>query len=196
MEKKKCETTASAEEISAEKKTMDAVPETDVVNETKEEDNPLETAQKKFDELNDKYLRLAAEYENFRKRSKRDLESAAKYAGEKLALDMLEILDNFERAIKNDKNEDEKLREGLIQIHKFFLAVLSRNGIEKMNPADQQFDHNFHEAIAYLPSDKPEGTIIDVAVPGYTMHDKVLRHAKVAVAAENQPDSKQRKNTQ
>ncbi|HJJ55251.1 MAG TPA: nucleotide exchange factor GrpE [Methanocorpusculum sp.] len=181
----KSETTDSAEEISAEKKTMDAVPETDVVDETKEE-NPLEAAEKKYNDLNEKYLRLAAEYENFRKRSKRDMENTAKFATEKLALEMLEILDNFERAIKN---EDENLREGLIQIHKFFLAVLSRNGIEKMNAEGQQFDPNLHEEIAYLPSDKPEGMIIDVAVPGYTMHDKVLRHAKVAVAAEKQPDS-------
>ncbi|HJJ36646.1 MAG TPA: nucleotide exchange factor GrpE, partial [Methanocorpusculum sp.] len=135
---KKSETTDSAEEISAGKKTMDAVPETDVVDETKEE-NPLDAAEKRYAELNEKYLRLAAEYENFRKRSKRDMESTAKFATEKMALDMLEILDNFERAIRN---EDEKLREGLTQIHKFFLAVLSRNGIEKMNAADQQFDPN------------------------------------------------------
>lgn len=183
----KSETTDSAEEISAEKKTMDAVPETDVVDEKKPED-PLETAQKKYDDLNDKYLRLAAEYENFRKRSKRELENTAKYAAEKLALDTLEILDNFERALKT---EDEKLKEGLVQIHKFFLGVLSRNGIEKMNAEGQQFDPNFHEAIAYLPSDKPEGEIIDVPVPGYIMHDKVLRHAKVVVSAAKQNDEAQ-----
>lgn len=176
---KTSESTEPAEVKSAESISMDAVPETDVVDEPKQE-NPLEEAEKKFAELNDKYLRLAAEYENFRKRSKRELENTAKFATEKMALDMLEILDNFERAIKND---DDKLKDGLTQIHKFFLSILSRNGIEKMNADGQQFDPNFHEAIANLPSDKPEGEIIDVAVPGYTMHDKVLRHAKVAVAA-------------
>ena len=180
-----------AEKIPAEEKPMDAVPETDVVDETKEngEDELTKLTKqcaeltKQYDELNDKYLRMAAEFENFRKRSRRELESATKYGAEKLALDVLEVMDNFERAIKN---EDEKLREGLEQIHKFFLAVLSRNGIEKMNADGQQFDPALHEAIASLPSDKPAGEIIGVAVPGYMMHDKVLRHAKVAVSAEKE----------
>ena len=184
-------TPEKTEEISAEEKTMDAVPETAVVDETKEngEDELTKLTKecaeltKQYDELNDKYLRTAAEFENFRKRSRRDLESATKYGAEKLALDVLEVLDNFERAIRN---EDEKLREGLEQIHKFFLAVLSRNGIEKMNADGQLFDPNFHEAIASLPSDKPAGTIIDVAVPGYMLHDKVLRYAKAAVSAEKE----------
>ncbi|HJJ31581.1 MAG TPA: nucleotide exchange factor GrpE [Methanocorpusculum sp.] len=181
---KTSETPDTAETKSAEEKTMDAVPETDVVTETKEEvQDEAALLTGKYDELNDKYLRLAAEFENFRKRSKKELDSASRYAAEKFALDVLEVLDNFERAIKN---EDEKLREGLEQIHKFFLAVLSRNGIEKMNAAGQQFDPNFHEAIASLPSDKPAGEIIDEAVPGYMMHDKVLRHAKVAVSAEKE----------
>ena len=183
---KTSDTPEKTEEISAEEKTMDAVPETAVVdetNETKTGDAGLVKLTTQYNELNDKYLRMAAEFENFRKRSRRELESTAKYGAEKLALDVLEVLDNFERAIKN---EDEKLREGLEQIHKFFLAVLSRNGIEKMNADGQPFDPNFHEAIASLPSDKPAGTIIDVAVPGYMLHDKVLRYAKVAVSAEKE----------
>lgn len=150
--------------------TMDAVPETNVVEELT----------KKYDELNGKYLRLAAEYENYRKRSKRDTENSIRYATEKIALDIVEVLDNFERALKGD---DESLREGLEQIHKFYISVLAKNGIEPMNCAGEQFDPSLHEAIAALPSDKPEGEILDVAVPGYMLRDKVLRHAKVAVSA-------------
>ena len=152
--------------------TMDAVPETNVVEELT----------KKYDELNDKYLRLAAEYENYRKRSKRDQENSVRYATEKFVLDIVEVVDNFERALKSN---DENLREGLEQIHKFFLASLSKNGIEQMNAAGTQFDPELHEAIAALPSDKPDGEILDVAVAGYMLRDKVLRHAKVAVSTNN-----------
>ncbi|MBO5430867.1 nucleotide exchange factor GrpE [Methanocorpusculum sp.] len=151
---------------------MDAVPETTVVEELT----------KKYDELNDKYLRLAAEYENYRKRSKRDQENSVRYATEKFALDIVEVVDNFERALKSD---DAGLREGLEQIHKFFLASLAKNGIEPMNAAGCQFDPELHEAIAALPSDKPDGEILDVAVAGYMLRDKVLRHAKVAVSSNN-----------
>ena len=151
-------------------KTMDAVPETDVIADLT----------KKNEEINDKYLRLAAEFENYQKRTKREQEKSIRYATEKFALDMLEVLDNFERALKS---EDEKLRDGLEQIHKMFLGTLAKNGIEPMNAKGMQFDPNLHEAIAALPSDKPAGEILDVAISGYMIHDKVLRHAKVAVSA-------------
>jgi len=158
-------------------KTMDAVPETNVTDELTKKCDDLT---KERDALNDKYLRLAAEFENYQKRTKREQEKSLRYATEKFALDILEVVDNFERALKS---EDEKLREGLEQIHKMFLGTLAKNGIEPMNATGIMFDPNFHEAIANLPSDKPAGEILDVAIPGYMIHDKVLRHAKVAVSA-------------
>ena len=146
------------------------VPETTVVDELT----------KKYDELNDKHLRLAAEFENYKKRAKRDQDSAVRYANEFFALDMLDVLDNFERALKS---EDEKLRDGLEQIHKLYLSLLSRNGIEVITTTNgTQFDPAIHEAIASIPADAPEDSIIDTVVSGYTIRDKVLRHAKVAVA--------------
>jgi len=156
----------------AENQTPDekTVPETTVVDELT----------KKYDELNDKHLRLAAEFENYKKRVKRDQDTAVKYATEKFALDMLDILDNFERALKSD---DDKLRDGLEQIHKLYQSILSRNGIEVIKiTKGTQFDPNIHEAIVSIKADVPEGEIIDIAAPGYTIRDKVLRHAKVAVA--------------
>ncbi len=152
---------------------------------TNPDENPvLETTvvdelTKKYDDLNDKHLRLAAEFENYKKRAKRDQESAVRYANEKFALDIIDILDNFERALKSD---DENLRDGLEQIHKLFLSILSRNGIEPMNITGAAFDPALHEAVACIPADAPEGAILDIAVPGYTIRDKVLRHAKVAIA--------------
>lgn len=145
------------------------VPETTVVDELT----------KKYDELNDKHLRLAAEFENYKKRVIREQENAVRYANEKFALDIIDILDNFERALKSD---DEHLRDGLEQIHKLYLSILSRNGIEPMIIEGMMFDPAFHEAVACIPADAPEGSIIDTAVPGYMIRDKVLRHAKVAVA--------------
>ena len=163
---KKIETTVTEETAD---KTTDAVPETDVVADLT----------KKYEETNDKYLRLAAEFENYQKRTKREQEKSLRYATEKFSLNMLEVLDNFERALKS---EDENLREGLEQIHKMFLGIFAKNGIEPMNTKGVQFDPNFHEAVLALPSDKPAGEILDVVLPGYMIHDKVLRHAKVAVS--------------
>ena len=97
----------------------------------------------------------------------------------KFALDIVEVMDNLERALKFD---DGNLREGLEKIHKFYLSVLSKNGIEPIDTVGKQFNPDFHEAISVLPSYGPDGEIIDVVVPGYMLHDTVLRYAKVTVS--------------
>lgn len=145
--------------------------------------DPVADLTKKYDEVNDRYIRLVAEFENYKKRTRRDAENTVRYANEKFARDMLDVLDNFERALKGG---DDDLRPGLEQIHKQYLSVLTRNGVEPMTAEGSQFDPNCHEAVAHIPSEKPEGTIIDEAIRGYTMHDKVLRHAKVAVSRGNE----------
>ncbi|MDV0443363.1 nucleotide exchange factor GrpE [Methanorbis rubei] len=145
--------------------------------------DPIAELTKKCDEANDRYLRLVAEFENYKKRNQRDAENTVRYANEKFARDMVDVLDNFERALKGG---DEDLRAGLEQIHKLYLSVLSRNGVEPMNAEGKKFDPINHEAVAHIPSDIPEGMIVDEAIRGYLMHDKVLRHAKVAVSAGKQ----------
>lgn len=151
------------------------------------ETNVVDELTKKYDELNDKHLRLAAEFENHKKRTARELETRVRFANEKFARDVVEIFDNFERALKSD---DANLRDGLEQIQKLYLSTLEKNGIKPMNAKGTQFDPSLHEAVVMIPSDKPAGEIIDVAVPGYTMLDKVLRHAKVVVSAEKPEEDK------
>jgi molecular chaperone GrpE len=135
--------------------------------------------EKALAELNDRYLRLAADFENFKKRTARDRETIAMLANERFAVDIIEVLDNFERAIKAD---DAHLREGIVQIQHLLNSQLLRHGITPLDAVNKPFNPAEHEAIAYVPSEENEGTVVDEVARGYRMHDKVIRYAKVAVS--------------
>ncbi len=135
-----------------------------------------------FTELNDRFLRLAADFENFKRRTSKERESLVALANERFAIDLLEVVDNFERALKSD---DSHLREGLEQIRQLFNAKLQCHGIMPIDSLNRPFNPVEHEAIAHLPSGEPEGTIIDVVAKGYKMNEKVIRYAKVAVSKGN-----------
>jgi molecular chaperone GrpE len=132
-----------------------------------------------YDELHDRYLRLAADFENFKKRNARETEERVTYAIEHFAVEILDVVDNLERAVGSD---DDSLREGLEQIHKLVLSILTRHGIAPINCKETRFDPGSQEAIAYVPSAHEEGVVIDEITRGYTMGDKVIRCAKVAVS--------------
>lgn len=137
---------------------------------------------KAFDDLNDQFLRLAADFENFRRRTARERESVIALANERFAIDLLEVVDNFDRALKFD---DSHLREGLEQIRLLLGEQLQRHGIVPIDSLNKPFNPIEHEAIANVPSGKPEGTVIDEIAKGYRMNEKVIRHAKVAVSKGN-----------
>lgn len=141
---------------------------------------------KRYDELNDQYLRLAADFDNFRKRSARERETILHYANERFAVDMLEVIDNLDRAARSD---DASLREGLKQIRELCSSVLQRHGITPIEVLTKKFDPAEHEAIAHVPSDYEEGVVIDEAARGYRMHDKVIRFAKVTVSKGNKKNN-------
>lgn len=143
------------------------------------DEGAFRVTQEAYEELNNKFLRLAADFENFKKRSAREREQIIRFANEQFALEILEVLDNIERALKA---EDADLKEGLSQIHKLFLSILERNGITPIDCTHARFNPNEHEAIAAIPSEHEEGTIVDEVCRGYCMHDKVIRCAKVAVS--------------
>ena len=145
----------------------------------------LEEQKRASAELNDRFLRLAADFENFKKRSVREKEIFVSLANERFAVDILEVLDNFDRAIKSD---DTHLREGVHQIRQLLDARLLRNGVTPVDALKKQFNPAEHEAIAHIPSDEPSGTVIDVVARGYRLNDKVIRFAKVAVSKGNQKD--------
>lgn len=138
---------------------------------------------KAYEELNDRFLRLAADFENFRRRTSKERESIVALANERFAVDLLEVMDNFERALKSD---DSRLREGLEQIRQLMSAQLQRHGVMPIDSLKKTFNPAEHDAIAHVPSGEPEGTVIDEISRGYRMNEKVIRHAKVAVSKGNQ----------
>lgn len=130
-------------------------------------------------ELNDRFLRLAADFENYKKRAAKDQASRVEAAVEQVICDMLEVYDNLERA---ERADDDALRTGLAQIRKLFGTVLERRGVTPIACLNEQFDPALHEAIAAVPSEAAEGTVIDEVTRGYCMNGRVIRYAKVAVS--------------
>jgi molecular chaperone GrpE len=145
--------------------------------------SPEPDEQKKaFAELNDRFLRLAADFENFKRRTSKERESVIDLANERFAIDLLEVVDNFDRALKSD---DSHLREGLEQIRQLLSVQLQRHGILPIDSLNKPFNPLEHEAIAHVPSVEKEGTVIDEVAKGYKMKEKVIRYAKVAVSKGN-----------
>ena len=141
--------------------------------------------QKKYDELNSQYIRLAADFDNYRKRQAQERESLLKYGAENTLKKIIEVLDNFERGAKaNETVEDcEKVKESFNLVHKQLLEVLSKAGLEIIEAEGKEFDPNFHEAVMQTPtSEYPEHTIINELQKGYKLEDRVLRPSLVNVA--------------
>lgn len=142
-------------------------------------------------EKDDRYIRLAAEFDNYKKRTARQFAEIVKNANEELILDILGALDDFHHAIEKTGNgaaeEQRKNHEspiaGMKMIYDKFLATLKSRGVEQMDTLGQKFDPNYHHAVMQLESDEEEGTIIGVVAPGYTMNGKVIRPAQVIVAS-------------
>ena len=148
-----------------------------------EEADPLAKAQEEVEELKKQLLYKTAEFENYRKRTLKEKADLILNGGEKTIAAILPILDDFERAIA-DKSEDPKaIKEGVQMIFNKFIKTLEGLGVKKIETADKDFDVDFHEAIAMVPGmgDDKKGKVIDCVQTGYTLNDKVIRHAKVAV---------------
>ncbi len=167
-----CETTENEKEKISEVKSVEPIPDT-------------EEMKNKYDDLNERFLRLAADFENYKKRMARETDFRIKFAIEEFAVGLLEVIDNFDRALQS---EDEAAREGLEQISKLFRTILERYGIRPIEAMGKKFNPAEHEAIAYMPSDADEGIVIDQVCMGYCMNDKVIRCAKVAVSKGRQSE--------
>ena len=148
--------------------------------------NMLAEAQQMVNEERDKYLRLAAEFDNYRKRTLKEKAELIKNGGEKTLTAILPVLDDFERALKNMEATEatQAMKEGVELIFTKFNKVLAQEGLQKIETEGKDFDVDFHEAIALIPapSEDQKGKILDCVQTGYTLNDKVIRHAKVAVA--------------
>ena len=148
--------------------------------------NMLAEAQQMVEEQKDKYLRLSAEFDNYRKRTLKEKAELIKNGGEKTLTAILPVLDDFERALKNmEASEETKaMKEGVELIFSKFQKILGQEGLQKIDTDGKDFDVDFHEAIALIPapSEDLKGKILDCVQTGYMLNEKVIRHAKVAVA--------------
>ena len=160
-------------------------------NKTEDTDNkaestevdPLIKAQQEVEELKKTLLYKTAEFENYRKRTMKEKADLILNGGEKTISAILPILDDFERALADKSEYPKAIKEGVQMIFNKFVKTLEGLGVKKIETADKDFDVDFHEAIAMVPGmgDDKKGKVIDCVQTGYTLNDKVIRHAKVAV---------------
>jgi len=139
----------------------------------------------KLAEIQDKYLRLSAEFDNYRKRTLREKMDIAKYAGEDILIKVLPFMDDFERALKHMESTTDSvaLKEGIDLIYVKFYDFLTQNGVKEIESLNSRFDVDLHEAVAQVPVEEEtkKGKVVDVILKGYYLQDKVIRHSKVVV---------------
>lgn len=146
--------------------------------------------EKVINDQNDRLLRTLAEIENLRRRSAEDLEKANKYAIAKFAGELVSVVEHLYLAIDNMPHEEIKtsdklnnFAQGVTMTQKELVKIFEKNGIKRINPLNENFDHNFHEAIARVECDKESGIVTKVIQAGYTVHDRLIKPALVEVSA-------------
>ena len=170
------ETTQNSAETQAEEANGEETP-------TEKELDPLAAAQNEAEQWKDKYIRLVAEFENYKKRTLKEKSELILNGSEKTVAAILPILDDFERATADKTEDPQAIKEGYELIYKKFLKALETLGVHKIETDNADFDVDCREAIAMVPGmgDGKKGKVIDCVQTGYTLNDKVIRHAKVAV---------------
>lgn len=160
---------------------------TDCNEETTEDGNDvnakLEAAQKEIEQLRDRYLRTAAEFDNYKKRTLKEKAELLLNGSEKAVCAVLPVLDDFERALATETDDAQAVKDGMKLIYNKFKKVLESIGVKKIETDGQDFNVDYHEAVAMVPGmgDDNKGKVIDCLQTGYKLNDKVIRHAKVAV---------------
>ena len=141
------------------------------------------------EEIKDKWIRTAAEFDNFRRRSFEEKSGWIKNATERLVLELCDVVDNFERALhpENKKQNLKSFKKGIDLIYQQLENVLKKEGVSKIDALEKEFDPNYHEALAHIPSDLEENKIVAVIQNGYLMNEKVIRAARVAVSNGEKP---------
>ena len=159
--------------------------------EDKSEDGELvskiEKLQKEIEELNDKLLRRAAEFENYKRRTENEFQHILKYAGETILVAILPVYDDLGRSLNHvdEEKNKESFAQGVKMVYDKFSKTLEDKGVKKIESKGQEFDFNFHEALLQQPTAEfPPNTVIEEVEPGYLYKDKVIKHAKVVVSKE------------
>jgi molecular chaperone GrpE len=169
--------------------------EADTASAKSEMAKEIETLRASVEERNNQYMRIAADFENFRKRSQKEKEELEQQVKRNTITELLPVVDNFERArahLKPQTDAEMAIHKSYQGVYKQLVDSLKRMGVSAMRPEGKEFDPNLHEAVMRQPTDEhPEGTVLEELVRGYYLGDRVLRHAmvKVAAAPETGPDS-------
>jgi len=145
----------------------------------------LDELTRQNEELNDKYLRLYSEFDNYRKRTLKEKIELSKTASADVIIDLLKVLDDFDRALKAFEGSEncEAIRQGIVLIHEKFFGILQKKGLVRMDSIGKAFDTDFHEAVTNVPAPKEDlkGKIVDEIEKGYLLNDKVIRFARVVI---------------
>lgn len=159
----------------------------DKIGEDSEDLSPEQLLKTELEEANNKYIRLYAEFDNYKRRTSRERVELLQTAGKDVIVDLLPVLDDLERALKalEDHAGDDAVQEGILLVASKLKKTLEQKGLKEMTSINEVFDADFHEAITNIPApnDAMKGKVIDEVVKGYTLNDKVLRYAKVVVGS-------------
>ena len=184
-EEVKNETTSDTQDTATEEQVQETVAEETQTEETVEETVIEPTPEEKYAELNDKFLRLYSEFDNYRKRTNKEKLELISTASSGVIKDLVAVLDDFERAMTNNEAVEDttSLKEGFQLIYNKLKSTLETKGLKPMVSKGEVFDSELHEAIANIPapSEDLKGKIVDDVEKGYYIHDKVIRYAKVVV---------------
>jgi len=179
----------SAQNIRNDKKTADSGARskktTSKKTQKKTKVTEIEELTNKTIEINDKYLRLSAEFDNYRKRTLKEKMELTRSGGESILINLLPVVDNFERALASIEttNDMNSVKDGIKLIHSNFNEFLVQNGIKEIEAKNKKFDTDVHEAISKIKAPKKslKGKVVDIIEKGYYLHDKVIRYAKVVI---------------
>lgn len=181
-ESKQGKTAKSSTKSDTKKKTTRRKPTTAKTDSLKEK---IHEAEKQAAEWQDKYMRLSAEFDNYRKRTLKEKVELTKTANANLLVNMLPVIDDFERGFETiDKASDiEAMKEGMNHVYKKLQEFIKQNGIKEIEAKEKEFNIDYHEALTKIPapSDELKGKVVDVIEKGYLLNDKVIRYAKVVV---------------
>lgn len=176
----------SDEPVKAEEAEAQVDESAEETSEASSEQSELVQLQADYDELSDRFIRTQAEMQNLQRRHKRDKEETLKFRAQALAKDIIPAIDNLERALQTevDTTSAENFKKGVQMVLDSLQAALKQNSIEQVEAFGKPFDPTVHEAVAQIPASEGQesGEVIEVLEKGYTLHDRVLRAAKVVVA--------------
>ena len=184
-EQKDTQKSENKEELNAQERVQNEQQEPVTEEKKGDKETQIQELGEKLAELNDKYLRLSAEFDNYRKRTLKEKMELIKSAGEQILSKILPVMDNFERALKNMEvaTDVPALREGVELIYANFKDFLMQNGVKEMECLHADFDPELQEAVTQIPAPTEDlkGKVVDCVQKGYTLNDKVIRFPKVVV---------------